>query len=192
MSSDEVAVSRDVAEEWRPVPGVEGLFASNLGRVRTAHGTVLAVHRRSHAADAVEYRHRAYAVNWCLLSAFVGPPEPDQVPHPINGDKHDHRPGNLQWATRREARSRLMALMRARGHNPASVKLSDDDAAAILEAFWQGMPRGEIYATYEDRCGREAIKRVLRGQTYAHVYPEIARTKCRPGPAKRLQLESLR
>lgn len=115
----------DVSEEWRSIPGWEGLYeASSLGRVRSLSRMVTFLNRRGTtvrrwltgrvmqpATSKAGYYgvmlsggegavHREVQILVC--AAFHGPrPDGMQAAH-RNGVSTDNSQGNLRWATPRE------------------------------------------------------------------------------------------
>jgi hypothetical protein len=126
-----------MVEEWRAVPGWEGLYeVSDQGRVRSldrivvqqarfgmierfAPGRIMAIGK-----DAKGYRQcrlfnagvsRHFHVHVLVLMAFVGPRPDGWVGDHINGVCDDNRPENLRWVSYRDnARNRFAP----RGENP--------------------------------------------------------------------------
>ena len=110
-----------LSEEWRPIPGFEGLYeASDQGRIRSLDrsfinraGQPLSVRGRilSSRADygypsvtlcdkGIEVRRNVHRL---VLMAFTEPPSADTpVVRHVNGDPSDNRLVNLQWGTQRE------------------------------------------------------------------------------------------
>lgn len=106
-------------EEWRPVPGWEGLYSvSDLGRVRSedrvtsgrngtprrAYGRVLRPTREPHGYMTVglsrpRTRRQKVYVHDLVLTAFRGPrPDGDQCCHG-DGTRDNNRLSNLRWGT---------------------------------------------------------------------------------------------
>lgn len=96
-------------EQWRPVPGLDGYEASNIGRVRSlkrGSPRQLAV-----SLDDWGYRRvslwvngavRSRRVHQLVCAAFHGPrPVGLQARH-LNGEQLDNRADNLRWGTPRE------------------------------------------------------------------------------------------
>ena len=100
-------------EEWRPVPGFEGIYeASNFGRVYSVKRPGVSRSGRiltptptpaGHLSISLR-RNRARLerrVHQVVLLAFVGPcPEGQEVRH-MNGDPTDNRLENLRYDTKR-------------------------------------------------------------------------------------------
>lgn len=118
---DELCLSHEKAEEWRAIPGYEGIYeASNLGRIRTAEGKTT----QSSKCGVRVWRQRILRQKWqvrgngrtdarvslwkdkqektCLVSrlvcaAFHGVPSERETVNHINGDPADNRASNLEW-----------------------------------------------------------------------------------------------
>lgn len=108
-------------EEWRPVPGYEGLYeVSDLGRVRSLDRHCLGRGGRSefHAGKILRCGpgKRGYAVvglrdgekthtravHTIVAAVFLGPrPAKHDIMH-LNGDRLDNRVANLRYGTRAE------------------------------------------------------------------------------------------
>ena len=126
-------VTNDVVEEWRDIPGYEGLYqVSNFGRVYGMRTDVyikmfldkdgylkLNLYGKNTAGKSVR---KTYHVHRLVALAFI--PNPDnkpQIDH-INGVKTDNRPENLRWATCKE-----------NINNPTTKSLRD----ASVERYWR-------------------------------------------------------
>lgn len=109
---------------WKPIPGLPGYDASDAGEIRSRTRTVtikrgLKAYRKvvpdtvlvlNHTTrngrphyltvtirGVTHLAHRLVALAWLGLPSFAKA----EVNH-VNGDKHDNRPANLEWVTRRE------------------------------------------------------------------------------------------
>lgn len=92
-------------EIWKPIPG-STYEASSLGRIRSPRGHVLkpADHPLGYHIVTVHYEGRLICktVHSLVALAFHGPrPEGLDIAH-FDHDKHNNRPENLRYATRRE------------------------------------------------------------------------------------------
>ena len=127
------------AEEWRPIPGFEGLYdVSNIGRVRSYKrgppGRILRAainpSTRYFCFSIVRLREkrRTRPVHVLVAAAFLGQrPRGYQVNH-ISGDRQDNRPENLEYLTPSE--NQLHAC-RVLGSRRGKVKLTDDQVREI-------------------------------------------------------------
>ena len=97
---------REHLEEWRPVPGFEGLYeASNLGRIRSPR-VVLKQRLNNMGYPVVELskggRSRENLVHRHVLKAFCGGPPTGHECRHLNGIPTDNRIENLVWGSRSE------------------------------------------------------------------------------------------
>lgn len=102
------------SEEWRPIPGYEGLYeVSDQGRVRSLdrlvitkrgrpypmRGQYLSLHQRPPRYARVKLQGKGHNVHRIVLLAFVGPlPEGHHSCH-NNGNITDNRLANLRYDT---------------------------------------------------------------------------------------------
>lgn len=95
-------------EEWRAVPGIEGLEASSSGRVRK-HGKPAKTHIR-YGCQCVTFKCREYAVHQLVAAAFLGHQigyfcrfdSSTTVVHHRNWDISDNRLDNLEIMPKKE------------------------------------------------------------------------------------------
>lgn len=111
-----------MSEEWRAVPGYEGLYeVSDQGRVRSLDRTVTFANgwTRNYASQIINASKRVYwrvslrdesgnrrtwKLHTLVLTAFVGP-RPDQAEgRHLDDNKDDNRLSNLAYGTRSENR----------------------------------------------------------------------------------------
>jgi len=184
---------RQDQEEWREVPGTNGLYeVSNLGRVRSWHKRGMAAvderaakphlmtHARagSHSARSyqrvsliVEGRHTSPPVHRLVLLAFVGPPSsPDMQGAHLNGNANDNRLENLAWTTALEnIRMKTEHGTQTRGVQAPCAKLTDEMVAHVrrLRKFgpWPG------YSALAKSLGVSTgtLERAILGHTWGHV-----------------------
>jgi hypothetical protein len=93
-------------EEWRPIPGFEGLYeASNLGRIRSPR-RILKQRLNNMGYPVVELskngRSRESLVHRQVIKAFQGDPPPGMECRHLNGVSIDNRIENLAWGSRSE------------------------------------------------------------------------------------------
>lgn len=95
-------------EEWRDVPGYEGLYqVSNLGRVysfKTNRYLKMGINSHGYKRAPLLKDDKTQLRNVHRLVALAFIPNPDNKPNVdhINGDKTDNRVTNLKWATQKE------------------------------------------------------------------------------------------
>lgn len=138
-------------EEWRPVPGFEGLYeVSNLGQVRNCRkqrsrslcGATLSQHVNGKPGEAryisiglwrnniptYKYLHRIVA------EAFVPNPDNKRYVNHIDGDPSNNCASNLEWCTAREnmQHAKALGLLRSPDISISIQNLSKvNDAAKI-------------------------------------------------------------
>jgi NUMOD4 motif/HNH endonuclease len=111
-----------MSEEWRPVPGFEGLYeVSDQGRVKSlpkiangAHGCVRHLPERIIKGSLVKasdryHRRMVYLtdgkqhyVHHLVLLAFKGPCPPELERRHLNGNPLDNRLSNLEYSTHQD------------------------------------------------------------------------------------------
>ena len=105
LSRPSVAILPDRQEEWRSVPGVDGVIVSSEGRIQRTTGT----HCREPFIpnqNKQGYRQffilgRCFGVHHCVCLAFLGsPPSSMHTADHISRDRGDNRLENLRWASK--------------------------------------------------------------------------------------------
>lgn len=163
-------MSLPIDEQWRPAPGLEGMYeVSDHGRVRTAPGFGRVGFRkldpRGRYANFCVYvgpgKRRNYAVHVLVCEAFHGPkPEWATCVRHLNDEKRDNRAVNLAWGT---GADNMQDAIR-NGRNPELTRTACD--------------RGHPYVQ-----GSYSIDRGARRRLVCHRERERARTARRtPGP----------
>jgi hypothetical protein len=182
-------------EEWRPIPGYEGVYeASSHGRIRRLDGVVLVygLHPRPHKGRilrAAQSRATLYLsvalslagkvesipVHRLVAVAFLGAPQPgkNNVNH-IDGTRTNNRAENLEWTSASENgkhayRIGLQHVSGAAllyGEGSPRSKLTDADVRNIRE-FAATMSKAELARMF--RVKQPTIDNVLRGFTWRHV-----------------------
>lgn len=137
-------------EEWRPIPGSDGLYsASNLGRIRSEPTKVATSGRQRGRVLALcldpkgypQFRlclfgsHKTIKVHRCIAQTFLGPrPDGLQINH-INGNKTDNRVENLEYVTASSnvihAHRTGLCDGRAMGERSPKAKLTAEQVTAI-------------------------------------------------------------
>lgn len=87
-----------MAEEWRHVPSIYGVEASDQGAIRR-NGRLMKL-QRSKGYFQITLDHRTYSVHRLVAEAFHGPDE-RMVRH-LDGNGENNTPANLRYGTNRE------------------------------------------------------------------------------------------
>lgn len=157
-------------EEWRAVPGFEGIYeVSDHGRVRNRERLLRpSRQQRGHMLVALGTTAQRY-VHRLVLEAFVGPAKGMECRH-LNGNPADNRLVNLTWGTRLENmadRTRLGEHNAPRGtRNPRAV-LSEDLVRSIRSAHRSGRKQQEI--ADEFNIGQSHVWMVINRKLWAWV-----------------------
>lgn len=187
-------------EEWRPIPGWEGLYeASSLGRIKSLARSVLMTHRgrnfyveypgklltnrpskNGYVAVSLSRDGRSFVrhAHRLVCEAFNGaPPEGLDCAH-LNGVRNDNRAANLIWATRKEnSGHRWLHGTMLVGEGVASSKLTSRDVAEIRERAGRGEKMIDIAAAFG--INKATVSTIVAGRVWRSV-PMIA-----PKPPKR-------
>lgn len=176
LFSYESAKPSSGAEEWRAIPGYEGLYeASSHGRVRslpraTTSGKILRFNRVKACLVVCLCKNnvkRSIAVHKLVMWAFVGPMPADKhlVAH-WDGNFRNNRLTNLRYATYEENEEDKRRHGReAKGERNPSCKLSEGDVIAIRESC----RAGESVADLSVRFGmcKSQIYNIIRGHCWS-------------------------
>jgi len=181
------ALPRPVAEQWRPIPGSEGLYSvSNLGRIRsepiqTSHvgkrrGRVLKCHRdskgyRQFAMSLPDGRRVRMKVHRAMALAFLGPRPPGAQINHKSGDKLDNSLANLEYVTCRQNirhgwRAGLYSGDHARGAKNPFAKLTAVDVRQIRDLS-STMSLGALARRFG--VTRQNIRYIVNRETWKHV-----------------------
>lgn len=168
------------AEEWRPVPGYEGMYeVSNQGRVRSIdrvivrnNGVSQMVRNRILRPELNRWgyervhiyrkgRGEGFFVHRLVLLAFAGPcPEGMEVRH-LNGNPADNRLPNLQYGTSYE--NKLDTLRH--GKHPESMKTHCKMGHPFDD--FNLVPSGM-------KVGKRQCLACQRASSHIHRHPELA------------------
>lgn len=113
-------------EQWKPVPGADGLFeVSNLGRVRE-HGTgkMLKIYTNSKGYAVAVILGQIRKVRTIVGAVFLCRPEssePLQIDH-IDRNRLNNEAGNLRWVTAKENRRNQNKRKKYQTHPRKGVK----------------------------------------------------------------------
>lgn len=189
MASSDITTPQSTTEEWRDIPGYEGLYqVSNHGRVR---GLDRVVARRGQASTAIRGRvlfqsvnprwgymqaglhrdgkGRTWRVHQLVALAFIGPnPTHLDVNH-IDTDKKNNRADNLEYCTRKRnlEHAREHGIGDKRGEKHHGAKLTADQVVEIRQRFADGELGYRLAAEYG--VARSQISRIVNGRRWAHV-----------------------
>ena len=86
-------------ELWQPIPGQDGFYASNLGRIRNKHGRVLSQWLNNQGYLRTKLRGKEHLVHRLVASAFLGPLPEGLVTRHGPGGQQDNRIENLCYGT---------------------------------------------------------------------------------------------
>ena len=165
-------------EEWRDVPGFDGMYlVSSLGRVRSLPrvarngqkviGGLLAIYVDSRGYPSctikVDGVSRALRIHRLIAIAFLGPPLPGfEVAHE-DGVATNSVLSNLTWKTEKENqhdRFRHGTSTRGTGHGLA--KLSDDAVRRIRTAPGKQMAIAKFFGITQSNVSRIKNKKAWR------------------------------
>lgn len=91
-----------MTERWRDVPGVDGMEASDQGRVRRTQVRILKPWDNRRGYPSVDVRGKTWTVHRLVALAWVSNPQKHPIINHKNGVKRDPRASNLEWCTQSE------------------------------------------------------------------------------------------
>jgi hypothetical protein len=177
----------DSAEEWRAVPGFEGLYeVSDQGRVRSLDRTIECIGRwgglvakrhrgrilkpasgeGGHLWVGLGRDHRDF-VHRLVLTAFVRDRRDDEESRHLDGNPANNRLENLAWGTRLENmadRKRLGEENPPRGTRCRRAKFTEDDVYFIRREVNRGRSFAQIARVLG--ASRGAVGKVAMGYTW--------------------------
>ena len=167
-------------EEWRDVPGYEGLYqVSNLGRVRsekrsTTRGVILKGKINTHGYVEVTLSkknvRKTARVHRMVAIAFIPNPEGKPQVNHRNGDRSDNRAENLEWCTASEnmvhARDVLHHLGGKRKYIPIKPRrrFTDDEIRQIRSSN-----KSSQRIAQETGVSKQAILAIRHRKSYREV-----------------------
>jgi hypothetical protein len=183
-------LSFDPAEEWRDIPGYEGLYqVSSLGRVRsldtpsvigsrtrTKQGRMLRLLSRKKKYLAVRLSKRGEIrtlnVHALVLTAFVGPRPEGLTCNHIDGNSLNNVVGNLEWVTSQENMRHAHALnlivpFLPRGARNAMTKLTDAEVMEIRRLYAEGMRNKDLSRQFSVSPGN--ISMIVHRRKWTHL-----------------------
>jgi HNH endonuclease/NUMOD4 motif len=179
---------RQESEEWRPIPGYEGIFSvSSLGRVRRDTGKILTsvLYPKGYLCVCLrrEGIQKNPLVHRLVAAAFLGPcPDGYEVNH-LDGAKRNNRADNLEYCTPKQnnqhaARIGLKAKgdrhgsrkhpeRWARGERNGCAKLTAELVKELRRRHAAGESSRSLAKIYS--IAETTVSKVLRGETWKHV-----------------------
>lgn len=154
-------------EEWRPVPGADGYFASVNGEVRGPRGA-LKPSPMKNGYLGIKIRGKGTTAHAAVAAAFHGArPTPEHEVNHKNGKKTDNRPENLEWLTASENMRHAVGILGVKfgGHlrlppaPPSPEPLSRWQSVVVLDAHGQVMHRVDLFVPADSsgaRCDQHA------------------------------------
>lgn len=158
-------------EEWRAVPGFEGLYeVSSEGRVRSwtrvSRGAFLRPGRASNGYDTVTLGGESRTVHSLVLTAFRGPAE-GRIGRHLDGNRSRSVLSNLEWGTYAENQADARAHgTRVLGEKYPTAKLTDG-AAREIRRLKGAVSQSALAARYG--VSPAAVQAVHDGRTWKHV-----------------------
>jgi hypothetical protein len=175
-------------EQWREVPGYEGLHAvSNLGRVkrlrqRAVHGRMPGLQTLTLRPDGylvvslrnAAGKHRNWLVHRLVLTAFVGPQPASMHGAHVNGDRADNRLANLAWCTPKENEAHKAGHGRLpQGERNGCSKLTDETVLAIRREYaWRSPTRGCLPLARKYGLSFQHFAAIVKGDSWRHLLPK--------------------
>jgi hypothetical protein len=174
-------------EEWRAIPGYEGLYSvSSEGRVRSEARVIM---RSNGAPQAIRERVRRLLIGPCgypelvlarngvlvtrrvhalVLAAFRGPRPPGCEASHLNGIRTDVRLDNLAWETPVENAARKVSHGTTnRGERSATAKMTERDVRDARARH----AAGESYTALAREYGVSvsAMRDAVQGINWSHI-----------------------
>lgn len=162
-------------EEWRPVPGYEGIYeVSSLGRVLSVRlGRTMTPRKHSGGYRAMMLSRNG--VRWQVLLhrlvalTFLGdPPSPEHEIAHWNGDKTDNRLCNIRWATHDENMADTIRHGRSNlGKDFWRPRLSVEQVIEIKRSLTEGVPATRI--ARDQGLNVKTVYNISQRKSWAHV-----------------------
>jgi hypothetical protein len=129
-----------IAEEWRLVPGVDGVEVSSVGQVRlVGQKKVLRRYSCGIGYVAVTVKGKSVYVHNLVAAAFLGPRPAGHVVIHLDNDLTNNQAATLAYATRGEAQRRAYARgsrTSTQGEHHHGAVLTEDDVRKIRSEPW--------------------------------------------------------
>lgn len=170
------------SEIWKPVPGMNGVLASSLGRIMAPKGmgnsvkTTLCVRHQSVAHNgyfSVRIGNKNHYVHRLICIAYHGAPngKKSHAAH-FDGNPSNNLPGNLRWVTPKENAAdkvRHGRQPRMAGERSGMAKLTDDEVRRIRAAIASGLSQREIGKRFG--VSHTTVYSIGKGEVWSHVDP---------------------
>lgn len=148
-----------LAEEWRTIPGFEGMYeVSDQGQVRSIDRTVIDSrgHQRRYRGQSmrqsdhysgyklirlcVDGKYTSTSVHALVAAAFIGPRPGDADVNHIDGHKANNRPSNLEYVSRKGnmEHARRTGLWENRGENNGQATATNDQVRQAIDLVAAG------------------------------------------------------
>lgn len=170
-------------EQWRDIPGYEGLIqVSDMGQVKRIGYVVDRACNRPGMFKPLPtgggYRSVTFAVNgvrrWfyihiLVMLAFMGPRPHGLVVNHKNGDKTDNRLANLEYVTSAENNRHALrtGLNTQFGETSKFSKLKNEDVSNIRKYYSYGATPMSLARLYG--VGANTILQIVKGKAWKHL-----------------------
>lgn len=167
-------------EEWRDIPGYEGLYqVSNTGKVRSMNYRRSGLVAELKQKNVKGYRYvdlvnkngiKMLSVHRLIIETFIGPcPEGKQVNH-VDGDPCNNNVSNLEYVTAAENIQHSFAHLGRQtcpGAKNGKAKLTDDKVREILKLRKSGVKTKDIAKAFG--VGSTTINNIGNGLIWKHI-----------------------
>ncbi|PZQ55753.1 MAG: HNH endonuclease [Novosphingobium pentaromativorans] len=179
-------------EEWKPVPGYEGIYSvSNFGNVRrelsrtfAKAGSILKASLRNGypfvqlCRDGVR---TSTSIHRLVAEAFIGPCPTGKCVNHIDANRQNNRINNLEYVTQTEnvEHAYALGLRDARGSGNGQALLTESDVRAIRDGCTRRGDQTALARRYG--VSPSTIRDIVKGRTWQHVLTGPELTQGRQG-----------
>ena len=168
-----------VVEEWRPIPGYEGLYsASTLGRVKREHGMTSGNGKNYLRKERVlkqqmstkgykvlnlckDTWYKVHLVSRLIALTFIPNPENKPSVQHLDGNVSNNRVDNLAWATQKEIVDNCLAIGTftcvGKGRNN---KKKPEEVDIIRDLVNKGLARSSV--AKKVGCGLKTVRKYTK------------------------------